>query len=133
LGLVGTHQVPGRVDDGLVELEDPARRIPKTIRKLLRFGVEAHAHQRIRRLPGGRQSVGKTHRTTSRYSSIMILRPRDSKLTSMLACGPWPSTLRMTPSPNFLWRTLAPSLTPGASSSVGILKRPAATGREIWM
>ena len=62
----------------------------------------------------------------------MILRPSDSKFTSMLACGPWPSTLRITPSPNFLWRTRAPSFTPGASSSVGGLKRDAATGRELW-
>src|SRR5688572_19705169 len=135
LGLVSAHQVTRRIDDGLVELENAARRIAEAVREFLRLRIQAHAHQRVARFPGRSQLVDEfhAHLTTSRYSSIMIFTPMDAKFTWMLACGPWPSTLRITPSPNFLWRTRAPSLTPGASSSVGGRNRPAATGREIWM
>src|SRR5690606_36390375 len=52
------------------------------------------------------------HLTGSRFAywSISHFVPWRSKLTCTRACGPLPSTLRTSPSPNLPWRTRAPSL-----------------------
>src|SRR5262249_5139363 len=71
------------------------------------------------------------HRSGSRlaYCTISHFVPCCSKLTSTRACGPLPSTFRITPSPNLPCRTRAPSRTPGAAGSSG-RKRPTETGRD---
>ena len=60
------------------------------------------------------------------YCTISHFVPWLSKLTWTRACAPLPSTFRITPSPNFPWRTRAPSRTPGD----GGLFRPETTHRD---